>query len=355
MPDQEIIDYIKNSRAMGANDEAAIQKLRGVGHSEKDINEALAELTETKEVMMRRASAMVEDLVPHPERGLDPVRVLFKKTWRLYLDRFNAFTAIMAPPVFLSLVAAFITHAKVNSFIVSAVLFVSMGIVNLASSLALIYELRNKTGFAESYAYAFKNSVYFLWANVLSWLIVLGGFVLLIIPGIKYSLSFSFLPFTFVGENERGLSASLKSKEYVYGFWWRTFWRIIAVALIFIFIMVVIGSSINFLTSPRAVDLDNTRCVGVRCISAGAQNTAGGYLTFLVMLLLQFIYVPFLMAYLYLIYKNFTEIKPQLVSAPVSAKKDFYIFCAILGVIFTILYVFVWAMFVFSGQFLPAN
>lgn len=62
-----------------------------------------------------------------------------------------------------------------------------------------------------------------LWIILLNSLVVLGGFILLIIPGIIFSVWFMFSQFALIFENIRGAQALLRSKELVIGHWWRIF------------------------------------------------------------------------------------------------------------------------------------
>jgi hypothetical protein len=57
------------------------------------------------------------------------------------------------------------------------------------------------------------------WVSFLTGLIVCGGYILLIVPGIIFSIWFFFAQFVLVKEDVRGMEALLKSREYVRGQW----------------------------------------------------------------------------------------------------------------------------------------
>jgi len=63
-------------------------------------------------------------------------------------------------------------------------------------------------------------------------LIVMGGYVLLFIPGIVLSLLFFFAQYILAENDTRGLDALIKSKSYVKGYWWGIFFRILAVGFV---------------------------------------------------------------------------------------------------------------------------
>lgn len=57
------------------------------------------------------------------------------------------------------------------------------------------------------------------WIFLLTGFIVTGGYFLLIIPGVIFTVWFFFSQFIVPGENVRGMEALLKSREYVRGHW----------------------------------------------------------------------------------------------------------------------------------------
>lgn len=72
-----------------------------------------------------------------------------------------------------------------------------------------------------------------LWIGVLEAVIVFGGFILLVIPGIYLMISLSFSNLFLLEKNMRGIPALAASRALVKGRWLATFWRILAGAIIF--------------------------------------------------------------------------------------------------------------------------
>jgi hypothetical protein len=72
----------------------------------------------------------------------------------------------------------------------------------------------------------------FMWLLSLLGFLVTGGFLLLFIPGIIFLVWFSFAQFILASENDRGMNALLKSKEYVRNRWFDVFLRLFVIWLV---------------------------------------------------------------------------------------------------------------------------
>lgn len=68
-----------------------------------------------------------------------------------------------------------------------------------------------------------------VWVSFLSAFIVCGGYLLLIIPGIIFSVWFVFGQFVLVQDEARGIGALLKSREYVRGEWFNVAIRLLLI------------------------------------------------------------------------------------------------------------------------------
>ncbi len=72
-----------------------------------------------------------------------------------------------------------------------------------------------------------------IWLVILQVIIFIGGFFLLILPGLFLVVSLAYAPFFLVEENRHGLKALSASHELVKGRWWATAWRYFAGNLTF--------------------------------------------------------------------------------------------------------------------------
>jgi hypothetical protein len=65
-----------------------------------------------------------------------------------------------------------------------------------------------------------------IWVFILSSLCIMGGFLLLVIPGIIFAVWLTFASVVVVLEDKRGLAALKQSREYARGRWWAIFGRL---------------------------------------------------------------------------------------------------------------------------------
>ena len=107
-------------------------------------------------------------------------------------------------------------------------------------------------GIKEAFRLAKPVTLAHIWLTVLMGLVIAGGYMLLIVPGVVLTVWFFFAPLILINEDVRGMEALLKSKEYVRGRWLGVCWRLIAVWFISIVIscIPVIGQLLAFLFIP---------------------------------------------------------------------------------------------------------
>ncbi|NTU99437.1 hypothetical protein HGA64_05560, partial [Candidatus Falkowbacteria bacterium] len=90
-----------------------------------------------------------------------------------------------------------------------------------------------------------KNLVPFTVVVVLQCLVVLGGFILLIIPGFYLLVRFSFAAFAYMFEGYEGASALKRSSELVKGNWWGVALRLLSVYAFIFIVTLLIGTLAN--------------------------------------------------------------------------------------------------------------
>lgn len=84
-------------------------------------------------------------------------------------------------------------------------------------------------GIKEAFRQAKPKILAQVWLGVLTGLIVTGAHLLLVIPGVIFTVWFFFAPFVFIDEDVRGMDALLKSKAYVRGRWFGVCLRLVAI------------------------------------------------------------------------------------------------------------------------------
>lgn len=246
-------------------------------------------------------------------KKLISILVLLKETWNLYRNYLGVLIGIMLVPTVIGLIGAiFSAYGKAGAggpivaaiiVILGIILMVGKVIISFSSLLASLYAIKERTGISESYRWAARNFFSYAWISILAMLIVMGGFVMGIIPGLIFSVWFVFAVYIFVVENQRGFSALLKSKEYARGYWWPIFGRTLISTLISLIVYAIL------------------------LLTLLLNKIAGEIIVYIVQIFL----TPFLVVYLYQLYKNLTEIKPELAMTVVVNKKGFFIFSAALG------------------------
>lgn len=87
---------------------------------------------------------------------------------------------------------------------------------------------------------AWRDTVPFLWVSILTGLIILGGMILLIIPGLIFSIWYFFSIYVFGVDGVRGYAALQKSKDLVQGRFWPVVWRILVANFFYGLVLVVL-------------------------------------------------------------------------------------------------------------------
>src|SRR5690606_9946303 len=114
--------------------------------------------------------------------------------------------------------------------------------------------------------------------SIIMSVIILIGFLLLIIPGIILSVWFAFASYILILDNAGIVDSLRRSRESVRGRWWGVFGRLILVSVVAILITVVTAIAFSVIPSQAVSSLLET--------------------------VVSMVLVPFLMAYVYLMYQD---------------------------------------------------
>lgn len=187
----------------------------------------------------------VSAVSPDTPAALTDLGDLFRQSWELYQKRFAPLALL-----YLLTILAFVIPTAVavglgffTTLLAGGVAFfitVSLGILaGIIGSLwcygGFLCAVLDDTLRLEEALRRGKELILLLaWIFLLSGFLVTGGYLLLIIPGVIFTVWFSLAQFIMPGENVRGLAALLKSREYVRGYW-------LAVALRLFLVWIVSG------------------------------------------------------------------------------------------------------------------
>lgn len=166
------------------------------------------------------------------------------------------FAGIVLVPAILAFISAYLMPTPAEqvtgmgpSGLSSIVLLISF-VVNIFMSIALILVMPNMNLSAmDSYKQSVPYFFRYLGMSILTMIILAVGFILLVVPGIIFSVWFLFAAFVLVLENT-GMVASLKqSRAYVRGRWWGVFGRMIVMLVVLIILSVILSIVLEVIPS----------------------------------------------------------------------------------------------------------
>lgn len=177
---------------------------------------------------------------------------------------------------------------------VGAALWILMMIASLLMAVAMIQAVIDPT---RSIRNAYETAMPFFWhyilLSILVSLAVLGGLILLIVPGIIFMVWFSFSYYVLILEGTKGVAAMKRSRELVRDQWWAVFVRLV--------VLMVAGIIVGFAFGT---------------IGAFSGVFLGEAVATILSILLQAVITPISVAYLYLMYQELVAL--DALAAPVA-------------------------------------
>ena len=229
---------------------------------------------------------------------------------------------------FQSIASSSSSLSKITS-VSSLLLFVAVGLViagvHILSQTALIYTAAHREkriGLGEAFGFASGKLFSFLWVAILSIMIIGGGSLLFIIPGILFAIWFILAPFVLIGEDARGMTALLKSREYIRGNGLAVFWRLFAFGLIvgLAFFALYLGISI-------------IGGIIIAVIKSSMVKLIAGLIFFFIPFIIQPIVAALNAIYTALIYEHLRAARLAPAFAPSIARKAVFLAIGILGLV----------------------
>lgn len=223
---------------------------------------------------------------------MKPARLLLGEAWGIYKERFDIFVGIYAVPfvtvLIFGIIGGFVSVGvdealfELLALIAAPLVFISLLIINVLTTIATLKTASGESvGFKDAYAFAWSKFTSYFWVMLLTGLAVLGGFILLIIPGIIFAVWFMFSHLTVLFEDKRGVEALKHSKAYVRGRWWEILGKMAY------FVLISFGIIILFLI--------------VAFVATFALGTFAGEF---VMMISNFLVFPLSLSYTYCVYRN---------------------------------------------------
>jgi hypothetical protein len=241
------------------------------------------------------------------KRKKDLLRIeeLLNRSWEIFKDRVGTLIllyllsiAFMIVPfgIFFGtgyLFSIAFPYSKTALIASGAVVGVIAGLIGAFwGFIAFIFAVVDKSlGIKDALEKGWQRFGAFVWLLSLVGYIITGGFLLFIIPGIIFSVWFIFAQFILATEDEEGMNALLKSKEYVRGYGFDVFLRLFVIWLF----SAVIGM-IPFIGS-----------------------------------ILSILFMPFMMIFIYLIYEDLRSVKGDVVYSSSTGEKCKWILAGTIG------------------------
>jgi len=178
-------------------------------------------------------------------KDLAPISDLLKRAWTAYKARMWALLVVGLVAALLPVVVAvpFVFLGFTLAPLIPEMNALVMGICVALGAVAAVWTgnwgvsafftavADKRCGVKKAFRMARPKTLAQIWLGMITGLILTGAHLLFIVPGIIFSVWFFFAPFVFIEEDERGLSALLRSKEYVRGRWFPVLLRLLAIWL----------------------------------------------------------------------------------------------------------------------------
>jgi hypothetical protein len=242
MTNQQLIDYIKQQMQLGVSEAQIRDSLISAGWQTQDIEDVFSLISNTPSESVP---------VPSPRQIFYPLpsaKTIFGQAWDLYKKRLGTFLGVLIIPMLIMAVffilakdvfldtSSFLSKFTTEKFIFLSILFIIvLFITQIWGQTALLYAIKDSQegiGVIESYRRGWPKIFSYFWTSFLAGFMVFVGFLLLIVPGIIFSVWFSLAIFVLIAENLTGMDALMKSKEYVKGRWGSVFGRLFFITAI---------------------------------------------------------------------------------------------------------------------------
>lgn len=173
--------------------------------------------------------------------------------------------------------------------VIFAIIGIIVSIAMVTSQLVILKEKDEKLGVTGALKQSTKYWVKYFIVGIVYSLIILGGLILFIIPGIWWSIMFCLASVSIVLEDKGIIEALKRSKELVKGYWWAVLGRLILFGLILLAIYLIA-------LIPLSIILGLLRLSGYEVVAV-LQNLA------------QLVFGPMYLAYMVLLYSELQKIK----------------------------------------------
>jgi signal peptidase I len=175
---------------------------------------------------------------------------LIDSAWQEYLKHIPFYTKLVLPPVLFYLVLDTLSYVSEHGVSGQPLVVLAQTIEHTLPLILLLYVLAfllqtfstaavlstfinpKITSTMDAYRQGTKKITSLWWVSLLSFLVIGGGFFLFFVPGLIFSVWFTFSQYVLFAENKRGADTLRQSREYVRGYFWQIAGRILFIILI---------------------------------------------------------------------------------------------------------------------------
>jgi hypothetical protein len=216
----ELIVAIRDRIAQSQPKEEIKNAVLSMGHSEEIFEAAYTlALHDTKETIIEAAEAAPIGIKPLPR-----VSDLMKDSFNFVIKRLDLAALLIIPSAFMLSASTVLEQyeGQIAITITAVAILLVAFVVYVLHMMAVLFVVANngRPTYKPAIQFAFKNLIPFLALSLVLSLVLWGGLIMFIIPGLIVGVSTYFAQLVFIHEGQRGMSALLASRAVVSGRWW---------------------------------------------------------------------------------------------------------------------------------------
>jgi hypothetical protein len=244
----ELIAAVKERLELGHPESEIKEELRGAGYDEQTIAQVYQQAqtesaapTVTPAIPLAPATTSAADANSvSPQSAVLPGAVdLFQNGWAFALRRFDLVALLAAPFAVLGVLNYLLdstVYDQQTPVLIGGMALVLAAVfyfVNLATLLFAVSKVDERSvGYSEALTWAKRHGWGLALVYLLSALVLMGGYVLWIIPGVIVSMYIFFAQYVFAEEGITGMAALLRSRDLVRNNWWAIAARLFLLGLL---------------------------------------------------------------------------------------------------------------------------
>ncbi len=240
----ELRQFVAQAMAAGQSADDIRQTLRSQGWESLDVEQALAQSSQAP-------------VAPAPRGSFPRVFQMIGGAFKLFRSRARVLLTVAAVAGVMLTVGQWLGYGSLeakNSFRSNDEMtfpggipaMVGYGFAMLVYTVAWFAGLvaivrRDAVSLRQAVAEVPRKLLPLIWVTILASAVTMGGFLLLIIPGLLFAVWFSFASYVYLAQGIGGLRALSLSREYARGAYWRIVWAFFAFGIIFGIAFVIIA------------------------------------------------------------------------------------------------------------------